>query len=102
MGFLSEKKLYEVEITEKCTVKGVNYLLKILGAIFITDGTVILSPSNANIPIGTTGWIIKQWGGKYFLPENKLNLQNHTLNEQPSVLIPYKNIKDHYKILSNI
>ncbi|MDF2880488.1 MAG: hypothetical protein K0R54_1045 [Clostridiaceae bacterium] len=102
MSFLSEKRLYEVEITGKCNVKGTNYFLKILGAIFITDGTAVLCPPNTDIPIGTTGWIIKQWGGKYFLPKSNLKSQNPLLDEQSSTLIPYKNIKDHYKILSNI
>lgn len=28
MKFLSEKKLYKVEITDKCDVKGLNYFLR--------------------------------------------------------------------------
>lgn len=102
MKFLSEKKLYKVEITDKCDVKGLNYFLKILMAVFITDGTAVICPPNMDIPIGTTGWIINKWGGKYFLPQNSLKTNNPLLDEQSSILIPYKNIKNHYKILSNI
>ena len=55
MNFLREKKLYKVEITDKCDVKGLNYFLKILMAVFITDGTAVICPPNMDIPIGTTG-----------------------------------------------
>lgn len=102
MNFLREKKLYKVEITDKCDVKGLNYFLKILVAVFITGGTAVICPPIMDIPIGTTGWIINKWVGKYYLPQNNLKAQNPLLDEQSSILISYRNIKDHYKIFGNI
>ena len=100
MGFFALKKLYEVEITEKCTVKAINSLLKLLGAAFLTGGTVVLSPASSNISVGTKGWVVNQLGGKYFAPQNKSALQKAIGDETSNILIPYKNIRGHYEILS--
>lgn len=94
MSFLETKKLYRIEITERC------YYSPIYGT-----GTAMPSfesiEKNGNfgsIPKGITGWIVEKLGKKYFRPdENQEGIELFTPANQPIVLIPYNKIDGNYK-----
>ena len=94
--FLQEQKLHRVEIAEDI----VSYSASSLQAQqnrypFQTD---VLK--DGVIAKGTTGSIIKRWGRMYFSPDaNQKGIERFKPPDQPHVLIPYKKVKNKYRIM---
>jgi len=95
MSFFETKKLYRIEITERCY-----YYPPMCGT-----GTAMPSFESVNkngnwgsIPNGIKGWVIEKFRKKYFRPdENQEGIDLFTPANQPIVLIPYDKIEGHYK-----
>jgi len=94
--FFQEQKLHRIEIVEDI----VSYSASSLRAQrnrypFQTDVS-----KDGVIAKGTTGYIIKQWGRMYFSPyANQKGIERFTPPDQPYVLIPYKKVKNKYRIM---
>ena len=93
--FFREEKLYRIEMIEDTLYFDEKSLL----------ATRFFSPleqqHKAIIKKGITGEVIKKWGRKYFSPDvDQEGIELFTPTDQPYILIPYKVIENHYKIVS--
>ncbi|MEI4528432.1 hypothetical protein [Priestia megaterium] len=94
--FFQEQKLYLVEIVEDIASYSASSLQAQRNRYpFQTD----LSKDGV-IAKGITGYIIKRWGRMYFSPDaNQKGIERFTSPDQPYVLIPYKKVKNKYRIM---
>ncbi|MFE0620786.1 hypothetical protein ACFW1J_05185 [Priestia aryabhattai] len=94
--FFQEQKLHRIEIVEDI----VSYSASSLQAQrnrypFQTDVS-----KDGVIAKGTTGYMIKRGGRMYFSPDaNQKGIERFTPPDQPYVLIPYKKVKNKYRIM---
>ncbi|WP_160203578.1 hypothetical protein [Priestia megaterium] len=94
--FFQEQKLHRIEIVEDI----VSYSAASLQAQRNRYPFQADVSKDGVIAQGTTGYIIKRWGRMYFSPyANQKGIERFTPPDQPYVLIPYKKVKNKYRIM---
>jgi hypothetical protein len=90
----TEKVLYKIEIMED-----IHYYTEYSG-LAIRNLAPFGKPKRGIIKKGITGVIIRKWGRKYFTAHpNQPGIEDFTPSGQPHILIPYKKVENHYKII---
>ncbi|MGF9888737.1 hypothetical protein ABEX78_08805 [Priestia megaterium] len=94
--FFQERKLHRIEVVEDIVSYSASSLQGQRNRYpFQPDVS-----KDGMIAKGTTGYIIKQWGRIYFSPDaNQKGIEQFTPPNQPYVLIPYKKVKNKYRIM---
>ncbi|MES5264161.1 hypothetical protein [Priestia megaterium] len=94
--FFQEQKLHRIEIVEDI----VPYSASSLQAQLNRYPFQVDVLKDGMIAKGTTGYIIKRWGRMYFSPDtDQKGIERFTPPDQPYVLIPYKKVKNKYRIM---
>jgi len=94
--FFQEQKLHRIEIVEDI----VSYSASSLQAQRNRYPFQVDVSKDGMIAKGTTGYIIKRWGRMYFSPDtDQKGIERFTPPDQPYVLIPYKKVKNKYRIM---
>ncbi|WP_286906810.1 hypothetical protein [Clostridium sp. UBA1652] len=92
MNFFNEEKFYRVKIIETCPI--MNLIQSIFSNGYLPSNKSFNKGSFGFIPVGITGWIIKKFNKKYFLPdENQEGLDLFIPTNQTNVLISYYKIE---------
>jgi hypothetical protein len=104
-----EEKLYRIEIIEDVVYFDENSVLGLLLASKFSNpleftkqnGVLRYKPKEGIIKKGIKGEVIKKWGIKFFSPDvDQEGIELFTPSEQPYILVPYKKVENHYKIIS--
>ncbi|MFL0250154.1 hypothetical protein ACJDT4_06940 [Clostridium neuense] len=96
MGFFKGEKIYRVEVTKECPVMGINKLY--VSGSYLPSVESLKKGKFGFIPVGIKGWVIKQYGKEYFLPDKGqegLDLFMPALQED--TLISYNKVKEYCK-----
>lgn len=94
--FFQEQKLHRIEIAEDI----VSYSASSLQTQRNRYPFQIDVSKDGVIAKGTTDYMIKRWGRMYFSPDaNQKRIERFEPPDQPHVLIPYKKVKNKYRIM---
>lgn len=94
--FFQEQKLHRIEVVEDIVSYSASSLQGQRNRYPFQAG----ASKDGVIAKGTTGYIIKRWRRMYFSPDaNQKGIEQFTPPDQPYVLIPYKKVKNKYRIV---